>query len=101
MDCCTQVSRDRLQISRSIRRAGRSWARAGRRSGRFTRVYTAMPIPDTYWEITVAMAAPATPQGMTSTKNRSRPMFSTALTAKNTRGTVELPMDRSRQEKKL
>ena len=60
-----------------------------------------MPMPETYWEITVACAAPATPQSKTATKSRSRPIFKRAETARKTRGTTELPRERSREEKKL
>ena len=58
-------------------------------------------MPETYWEITVASAAPATPRRRPATNHRSSTMFSTAETARNTRGTTEFPRERSREAKKL
>ena len=42
-----------------------------------------MPIPERYWEITVAIAAPSTPNFNTITKNKSNAILSIAETAKN------------------
>ena len=58
-----------------------------------------MPIPETYWEITVASAAPATPRFKPKTNQRSRKMFKMAETAKNNSGTLEFPSARSRDAK--
>ena len=62
-------------------------------------VYAVIPAPETYWAMTVASAAPATPRSSPTTNHRSRPMFSTADTARNSRGTTELPTERSREAK--
>jgi len=59
-------------------------------------VYRPMPTPDTYWEKTVAPAAPFTPQSSTRTQTRSRITFRMADTARNASGTTELPMARRR-----
>jgi len=55
-----------------------------------------MPTPDTYWEKTVAPAAPATPHPSTMTHRRSSTTFRMADTAKKISGTMELPMARRR-----
>ena len=64
-------------------------------------VYRAMPMPDTYWEITVAAAAPDTPKFRPATNQRSRAILSRAETARKARGTTEFPRERSREAKKL
>ena len=51
--------------------------------------------------MTVAPAAPATPQWSTSTKTRSRTTFKTAAIPRNSKGTKELPTERSSEAKKL
>ena len=51
-----------------------------------------MPIPERYWEITVAIAAPSTPNFNTITKNKSNPILSIAEIAKNISGIIELPI---------
>ena len=51
-----------------------------------------MPIPERYWEITVAIAAPSTPNFNTMTKNKSNAILSIAETAKNISGVIELPI---------
>ena len=56
---------------------------------------------ETYCEMTVAEAAPATPKGMTRTNKISKKMFNSAHTARNSRGTLELPTARSKEAKKL
>ena len=48
---------------------------------------------------TVAAAAPHVPVFHTATNKRSSPMFRIAETARNTRGIVEFPSARNRQEK--
>ena len=60
-----------------------------------------MPMPETYWAMTVASAAPATPRPSPATNHRSRAMFSPAETAKKASGTTEFPRERSREAKKL
>ena len=64
-------------------------------------VYAAMPMPETYWDSTVAWAAPVTPSCSPATSHRSSAMFSTTDTARKASGTVELPSDRSSAAKKL
>ena len=53
-----------------------------------------MPTPETYCEITVASAAPATPRSSPTTNQRSRPMFITAETARKMSGEAESPTER-------
>ena len=60
-----------------------------------------MPTPERYWAITVASAAPPTPHFSPMTNHRSRTMFNTAETARNTSGTTEFPTDRRKEAKKL
>ena len=91
--------RERLQISRIMPLSQRK--EAGRRSGHLRATYRNSPMPTTYWAITVATAAPAMPKGSTITNNKSSPMFKKAEMPRNQRGVTELPMARSRQEKKL
>lgn len=52
--------------------------------------------PEMPWEITVAQAAPATPMGMTTIKNRSRAMFSREATTRKITGVRLSPRARSR-----
>ncbi len=56
-------------------------------------------MPETYWAITVASAAPATPRPRPSTNQRSSTMFNTAETARKISGARELPTARSRDAK--
>ena len=57
-DCWTQVRMEKLAISRILaRRTGRSWRR-GRSWGQRIRANAPSPMPETYWEMTVASAAP-------------------------------------------
>ena len=51
-----------------------------------------MPIPERYWEIIVAIAAPSTPNFNTITKNKSNPILNIAEIAKNISGIIELPI---------
>ena len=94
-DCCTQVSSEYCTIRPSTALSKRKSARRGRSAGIFTNTYTAIPAPDTACASMVASAAPPTPSGITTTNSRSRPMFSTADTARKMSGTAELPAARS------
>ena len=96
MDCWTLVMTDKLRIISRFFLSQRQSAFLGHNCGNFLRVYNPMPMPDTNCENTVAPAAPFTPQFSTSTHIRSRTTFSTAETARNSSGTTELPMARSR-----
>ena len=58
-------------------------------------------MPETYWEITVASAAPAAPRFNPATNHKSNAIFKTAETARNNSGTTEFPSERSREVKKL
>ena len=98
-DCCTQVRRENRAISSTRSFSQRTSWRLGRSWGILASVNASSPSPDTHWERLVAKAAPATPQGTTTTNTKSSTMFSTALTPKNNRGVAELPMARSRQAK--
>ena len=55
-----------------------------------------IPIPDTYWDKTVAMAAPSTPQAKTSTKSKSKRIFKIAEIAKKSSGAMEFPTARNK-----
>ena len=101
MDCCMQVKAEKLVISRMRDRERRTRLSFCRNSGNFMRVYRASPIPDTYWEITVASAAPATPRPSPATNQRSSAIFRQAEIARKIRGTREFPSERSREAKKL
>ena len=71
----------------------------GSRSRHLRSTYNVMPIPETYCAMTVANATPRMPHGSTAINKRSNPMFRMAETARNTRGIVEFPSARKRQEK--
>lgn len=58
-------------------------------------------MPETYWAMTVAYAAPLMPSGRYATNQMSSAMFKRADTARKISGTVEFPRERRRQEKKL
>ena len=60
-----------------------------------------MPMPETYWDMTVASAAPATHLLNTSTNTKSSTIFITAEIPKKIRGTTELPRALKRDAKKL
>ena len=96
MDCCTLVITERFRMVSRFFLSQRQSAFFGHSCGNFFSVYSPMPMPDTNCENTVAPAAPFTPHCSTSTHTRSRMTFSTADTARNTSGTTELPMARSR-----
>ena len=98
-DCCRQVNKERLsRLPRAVR-SHRQSARPTRRSGKARQVYRASPSPAIYWAITVASAAPMTPMPSGRTKRRSRPIFSTTATPRNSRGVAELPTARRRLAK--
>ena len=101
MDCCKQVSAEKLVISFMRARRSRTPGSGRSRSGNLIRVYSAMPMPETYCEMTVASAAPATPRPSPATNHRSSAMFSPAETARKASGTTELPSERSSAAKKL
>ena len=98
-DCWTQVRREKLAISRTLAQRTGPSPRRGRRTGQRTRATAPSPRPETYWEITVASAAPATPRPSPRTNHRSRAMFNTAETARKSRGVTESPMARRKQAK--
>ena len=98
-DCCRQVKNERLQSCRKIFRSHRRSALPTRRSGQLCQVHRARPTPAAYWASTVASAAPMTPICRGMTKSRSRPMFPTTDTPKNSSGVTEFPMARSRLAK--
>ena len=56
-------------------------------------------MPETYCEMTVASAAPATPRPSPSTNQRSSAMFSRADTARKASGTTLLPTARRKEAK--
>ena len=58
-----------------------------------------MPIPLTYWAITVAIAAPFTPRFKPATNQISKPIFKIAEIARKTKGISELPKERNNDEK--
>ena len=64
--------------------------------GNFFQMNTRHARPEMPWEITVAQAAPATPMGMTTIKNRSRAMFSREATTRKITGVRLSPRARSR-----
>ena len=86
-------------ISRTLRHFTRQCLRLTRRYGQKRHVYSAIPMPETYWAITVARAAPTTPRPRPSTNQRSSTMFNTAETARKISGARELPTARSREAK--
>ncbi len=53
------------------------------------------PMPDTNCAMSVATAAPKTPQPNTFTNRRSRPMLRKQDTSRNTSGVIESPSARS------
>ena len=101
MDCCIQVRAEKLAISRTRDIDRRTCLSLRRSPGNLTQVYAAIPRPDTYWEITVASAAPATPRLSPATNHKSSTILRPAETARKIRGTREFPRDRSREAKKL
>ena len=66
----------------------------GKRLGKDVRIMGRDPIPERYWAITVASAAPTTPRSHPIANLRSRAMFTAAETAKKPSGITELPMAR-------
>ena len=99
-DCCAQVRADRLPISPSMARSKCSCSFPGSSERQHRQTYSPMPIAEAYCARMVAAAAPPMPQPKTATNSKSSPMFSSADTARNTSGTVELPKARSRQAQK-
>ena len=75
------------------------WRFSRRKKGTRRQLYHAMPAAEAPWAITVAPAAPATPQPRPSTNQRSSAMFTAVDTPRNTSGAAELPTERSRQAK--
>ena len=93
-DCWMQVSKEKLAISRILSQRTQTSPRRGRSRGQRIRAKIPKPTPETYWEITVASAAPATPRFSPITNHRSRAIFKTADTAKKISGVTESPMAR-------
>ena len=101
MDCCTLVSREIPATRRSSAPSRRKCRRPGHKSGMRRKKYPMMPRAETPWAITVAQAAPATPQPATSTRYRSRATFSTVDTSRKISGAAEFPTLRRAAAKKL
>ena len=100
-DCWIQVIEDRLTISFKMPPFHLSSLFLGITCGQQRRAKTVIPSPEMYCAIMVASAAPPIPIDHTATNSRSSTMLITVETAKNTSGTVEFPIARSRQAKKL
>ena len=101
MDSCRPMgspmaSSRRMWGSRGRRSSRETWSR-----GNFFQMNTRHARPESPWEITVAMAAPATPRGMTTMRNRSSPMFKREAITRNTTGVLLSPNARSRLERVL
>lgn len=60
-----------------------------------------MPIAETNWEMTVAIAAPLIPMVKVMTNNKSRPIFRTVEKAKKYKGVKELPSAFNKHAMKL
>lgn len=94
IDCCMDVSRDRLRILFKISLRKCLCPRPNRRMGTFFHAYIQMPSPDTYCAITVAAAAPEIPKLKTATNRTSNATFRTADTPRNSSGIMEFPTAR-------
>ena len=98
-DCWIQVRRENPDISERQALRILICLFSGRSSLLKNQVNSISPTPDTYWEMTVASAAPATPLLRPTTNQRSRKIFITADMARNISGVLESPMALSRDAK--
>ena len=101
MDCCAPVSTETTAMRLISGPSGLRWRMPGRRSPIFRREYPTIPAALAAWAITVARAAPSTPQPRPATNHKSSAIFITAAHSKNHSAAAEFPTLRRAVAKKL
>ena len=101
MEYCRPMGSPMAQSALQASASGRPSSRVIRRMGKRFTIYTRHATPDTAWDTTVAMAAPATPQSSSRMHARSSTMFSPADRARKYTGVRLSPRARMMEASRL